>query len=183
MTTSTSNNLFYFCFRQLIIVILMKTEINNIQKSTVQRALHLAKTPILIALILTPIRFSLELAGLPESAIFIIGILWLTLGFAIYLGIKLYNDKSAYLILLLSLAIFSPISRFPVAVLWWIDTRWNIGTHYSLYFDNFAQALFQQVVYGSLIQLIPGYLIGAITIAIMRHKKTVTKTMNTIDNE
>ena len=161
----------------------MKTETDSIQKSIVKLALRLAKTPILIALILTPIRFSLELAGLPESAIFIIGLLWLTLAFAIYWGIKLYNVKGAYLILLLSLAIFSPISRFPVALLWWIDTRWNIGTHYSLYFDNFAQAVFQQMVYGSLIQLIPGFLLGAITITIMRHKKSVDKTMNTIEND
>jgi len=161
----------------------MKAKTDIIQKSIVKRSLHFAKTPILIALILTPIRFTLELAGLPEGAIFIIGLLWLTLGFSIYWGMKLYNDKSAYLILLLSLAIFSPISRFPVAVLWWIDTRWEIGTHYSLYFDSFAQATFQQVVYGSLIQLIPGFLLGVITIAIMRHRKTITKTMNTIEND
>lgn len=161
----------------------MKKETNIIQKSIVKQALHLSKIPILIALILTPIRFSLEFAGLPESVIFIIGLLWLTLTFAIYWGVKLYNEKNAYLILLLSLAIFSPISRFPVAVLWWIDTKWDIGTHYSLYFDNFAQATFQQVVYGSLIQLIPGFLLGVITIAIMRHKKTVTKTINTLEND
>ena len=161
----------------------MKTEIDINQKSTVLRALGLAKTPIIIALILTPIRFSLELVGLPESVIFIIGLLWLTLAFAIYWGIKLYNDKRAYSILLLSLLIFSPISRFPVAILWWIDTKWEIGTHYSLYFDNFAQATFQQVVYGSLIQIIPGFLLGVITIAIMRNKKIVTKKMNTIENE
>lgn len=142
------------------------------QKSTFQRSLHLAKTPMLIALILTPIRFLLELVGLPERVIFIIGLLWLTLGFAIYWGIKLYNNKNAYLILLLSLAIYSPISRFPVALLWWVDTRWEIGTHYSLYFENFAQATFQQMVYGSLTQLIPGFLLGAIIIAIMRYKKT-----------
>jgi len=161
----------------------MKKETNIIQKSTFKRALRLVKTPILIAFILTPIRFSLELAGLPESVIFIIGLLWLTLAFAIYWGIKLFNEKNAYLILLLSLCIFSPISRFPVAILWWIDTKWEIGTHYSLYFDNFVQATFQQVVYGSLIQLIPGFLLGAITIAIMRYRKTVTKTMNTIEND
>jgi len=161
----------------------MKKEKEIIQKSTFQRALRLAKTPIIIALILTPIRFSLELVGLPESVIFIIGLLWLTLVFSIYWGIKLYNEKNSYLILLLSLIIFSPISRFPVAVVWWIDTRWKIGTHYSLYFDNFAQATFQQVVYGSLIQIIPGFLLGAITIAIMQNKKTVTKKMNTIENE
>jgi len=43
------------------------------------RAFSLAKTPVLIAMIVTPIRFSLELAGLPENVIFIIGLLWLTL--------------------------------------------------------------------------------------------------------
>ena len=30
-------------------------------------ALNLAKIPVLIAMIVTPIRFSLELAGLPEN--------------------------------------------------------------------------------------------------------------------
>ena len=138
-----------------------------------QRALGLAKTPIIIALFVTPIRFFLELAGLPENVIFIIGLLWLTLAFAIYWGIKLYNKKSPFLILLLALIIFSPISRFPVPVLWWIDNRWEIGTHYSLYFDNFAQATFQQVVYGSLTQIIPGFILGSLTIAIMQYRKSV----------
>ena len=140
-----------------------------------QQALTLAKTPILIAMFVTPVRFFLELAGLPENFIFIIGLLWLTLAFAIYWGIKLYKEKNPFLILLLSLIIFSPISRFPVSVLWWIDTRWEIGTHYSLYFDSFAQATFQQVVYGSLIQIIPGFLLGSLTIAIMQYRKPVKK--------
>ena len=48
------------------------------------RALNLAKIPVLIAMIVTPIRFFLELAGLPENLIFIIGLLWLTLAFAVY---------------------------------------------------------------------------------------------------
>lgn len=160
--------------------ILMKKEKEVIPKTTFQHAFLLAKKAIVIALILTPIRFSLELAGLPESIIFIFGLLWLTLSFAIYWGIKLYKEKNSYLILLLSLLIFSPISRFPVAVLWWVDTKWKIGTHYSLYFDNFTQATFQQVIYGSLIQLIPGFLMGTITITIMRNKKNATKKINTI---
>jgi hypothetical protein len=140
-------------------------------KIVFQHAFRLAKTPIIVALFVTPIRFFLELSGLPEYVIFIIGLLWLTLVFAIYWGIKLYNEKHSYLILLLSLIIFAPISRFPVAVLWWIDTKWEIGTHYSLYFDSFAQAAFQQIVYGSLIQIIPGFLLGSITFAIMRYRK------------
>lgn len=153
------------------------------QKTIIQRTLGLIKTPILIALIVTPIRFSLELAGLPESVIFIIGLLWLTFAFAIYWGIKLHNKKQSYLLLFLSLVIFSPISRFPVAVLWWIDTKWEIGTHYGFYFDNFGQALLNQLVYGSLIQIIPGFLIGSITIVIMQNRKTVAMKNNTIENE
>ena len=66
------------------------------------RALNLAKTPVLIAMFVTPIRFFLEMAGLPENVIFIIGLLWLTLAFAVYWGVKLYNEKQSYLLLLLS---------------------------------------------------------------------------------
>jgi len=152
----------------------MKNKDNQDQKLLLHRAFHLAKTPIIIAMFVTPIRYFLELLGLPENVIFIIGLLWLTLGYAIYWGIKLYNEKRSYLLLLLSLMIFSPISRFPVAVLWWIDTKWRIGTHYGLYFDNWLQALLNHLVYGSLVQIIPGFLLGSITIAIMKHKKSVT---------
>ena len=119
----------------------------------------------------TPARYFLELAGFPENVIFIVGLLWLALAFSVYWGIKLYNENYRYLLLLLSLIIFSPISRIPVAILWWIDTRWEIGTHYGLYFDNFAQAFFQQVVYGSLTQIIPGFLLGSLTLVIMKNRK------------
>ena len=139
------------------------------------RALSLAKTPVLIATFVTPIRFFLELAGLPENVIFIIGLLWLTLAFAVYWGIKLYNEKHQYRLLLLSLIIFSPVSRFTVFIVWWIDTKWAIGTHYGLYFDNWIQALVNHVVYGALVQIIPGFLLGSMTLAIIRYKKSVTK--------
>ncbi|MBU2921124.1 hypothetical protein KO504_07195 [Winogradskyella psychrotolerans] len=147
----------------------------NKEKTALQQAIYYAKAPIIIALILTPVRYGLELLGLPENAIFIIGLLWLTLGIAIYLGIKLGNQKQAYKILLLSLLIYSPISRIPVAILWWVDTKWEIGTHYGLYFDNFGQALLNHVIYGSLVQLVPGFLLGIVTITIMRYRKTLTK--------
>ena len=147
----------------------------NNEKTTLQQAIYYAKALIIIALILTPVRYCLELFGLPENAIFIIGLLWLTLGFSIYLGIKITNHKQAFKILLLSLLIYSPISRIPVAILWWVDTKWEIGTHYGLYFDNFGQALLNHVIYGSLVQLIPGFLLGTLTIAIMRYRKTLTK--------
>jgi len=160
----------------------LKNKVNRLTNVKVifKRALSLAKTPIIIALFVTPIRFFLELAGVPENVIFIIGLLWLTLVFAVYWGIKLYNEKRPYLLILLSLIIFSPVSRFPVSVLWWIDTRWEIGTHYGLYFDNWIQALLNHVVYGALIQIIPGFLLGSITLAIMQNRKSVTiKTSNT----
>ena len=139
------------------------------------RALSLAKTPVLIAMFVTPIRFFLELAGLPENVIFIIGLLWLTLAFAVYWGIKLYNEKHPYRLLLLSLIIFSPVSRFTVFIVWWIDTKWAIGTHYGLYFDNWIQALVNHIVYGALVQIIPGFLLGSMTLAIIRYRKSVTK--------
>lgn len=183
MTTSMSTPLSYFCFKHLIIVILMETELDINQNSTVYRAIKLSKIPILIALILTPIRFSLELIGLPDNAIFIIGLLWLTLGFAIYWGIKLCNEKHAYRLLFLSLLIYSPISRFPVALLWWIDTNWEIGTHYGLYFNNFGQALLNHVGYGTLVQIIPGFILGFITLTIMRNRKGAIRKTNTLDNE
>ena len=139
------------------------------------RALSLVKMPVLIAIFVTPIRFFLELAGLPVNVIFIIGLLWLTLAFSVYWGIKLYNEKQPYLLLLLSLIIFSPVSRFTVFVVWWIDTKWSIGTHYGLYFDNWVQALLNHVVYGALVQIISGFLLGSMTLAIMRYRKSVTK--------
>lgn len=148
-------------------------EINK--KTLLQQAIYYAKTPIIIALILTPVRYGLELLGLPEYAIFIIGLLWLTLGFAVYLGIKIANHKQAFKILLLSLLIYSPISRIPVAILWWVDTKWEIGTHYGLYYDNFVQALVNHVIYGSLVQLVPGFLLGMLTITIMRYKTALKK--------
>lgn len=147
----------------------------NNEKTTLRQAIHFAKVPVIISLFLSPIRYTLELIGLPDNAIFIIGLLWLTLGFAIYLGIKTFNEKKPYQIILLSLIIFSPISRIPVAILWWIDTKWEIGTHYGLYYDSFGDALLNHVIYGSLVQLIPAFLLGTITIAIMRYRKTITQ--------
>ena len=150
------------------------------KKSILSEAISYAKIPIIISLFLTPIRYFLELIGLPEYAIFIIGLLWLTLGFAIYLGIKVFNKKKAMAILLLSLVIFSPFSRVPVAILWWVDTKWEIGTHYGLYFNSFGEALLNHVVYGSLVQIIPAFILGVITMAIMR-KRTGLK-INTQEN-
>ena len=155
-------------------MVIDEKELSN-RQGVLQQAFHLAKIPIIISLFLTPVRFLLELAGLPEYAIFIIGLLWLTLAFSVYWGIKLYNEKKAYLLLLVSLIIFSPVSRLTVVAAWWVDTRWEIGTHYGLYFDHWTQALLNQVVYGALVQIIPGFIIGALILAVMRSRKKVAR--------
>ena len=145
----------------------------NTQNTLFEEALNHVKTPIIIALVLTPVRYILELIGLPEKFIFIIGLLWLTIGISVYWGIRFHGKKRFLTLLLLSLVIYSPISRFPVALAWWIDTKWQLGTHYGLYFDNFGQAVLNQVVYGSLIQILPGFLTGSITFAILQHRQTL----------
>ena len=124
--------------------------------------------PVLISLFVTPVRFFLELAGIPEVYIFLIGLLWLTLAFAVYWGITLSTEEHPYRLLLLSLVFFSPPSRIPVFVLWWITKTWGLGTHYDI-FDSWDQALVGQLVYGSLVQIIPGGLLGSLTLAIKRH--------------
>ena len=133
-----------------------------------QQALRLAALPVLISLFVTPIRFFLELAGIPEVYIFLIGLLWLTLAFAVFWGIRLSAEEHPYRLLLLSLVFFSPFSRIPVFVLWWITKTWGLGTHYDI-FDSWDQALVGQLVYGSLVQIIPGGLLGSLTLAIKRH--------------
>ncbi len=159
----------------------MKKEITT-QKTLFQEAFNLAKTPMIIALFLTPIRYTLELIGIPENFIFIIGLLWLTIGIAIYWSIRFHTKKHFLILLLLGLLIYSPVSRFPVALAWWIDTNWQLGTHYGLYFDNFGQVVLNQVIYGSLIQIVPGFLLGSITFAIIQHKQTLNLKNNTIKN-
>lgn len=161
---------------------MIKEEKITTQKTLFQEALYLVKIPIIIAVFLTPVRYTLELTGLPENYIFIIGLLWLTIGVTIYWAINFHNKKRFLLLLLLSLIMYSPISRFPVALAWWIDTKWELGTHYGLYFDNFGQVVLNQVIYGSIIQIIPGFLTGSITFAIMRQKLALKLKNNTIKN-
>ena len=135
----------------------------------IKRALRLAAVPVLISLFVTPVRFFLELAGIPEVYIFPIGLLWLTLALSVFWGIRLSAEEHPYRLLLLSLIFFSPPSRFPVFVLWWITTTWELGTHYNI-FESWDQALIGQLFYGSLVQIIPGSLLGFLTLAIKRHR-------------
>ena len=135
----------------------------------IRRALKLATLPVLISLVVTPVRFFLELAGIPEVYIFPIGLLWLTLAFAVYWGVRLSDDERPYRLLMLSLVFFSPPSRFPVFVLWWVTKTWELGTHYDI-FDSWEQALVGQLVYGSLVQIIPGVLLGSLTLSLRRRR-------------
>ena len=153
------------------------------EHGVLKKAFHLAKTPILISFFLTPVRFLLELAGLPEYAIFLLGLLWLTLAFSVYWGFLLYHKLNAFLLLFVSLLIYSPISRLTVVAAWWVDTRWEIGTHYGLYFDNLTQTFLNQGVYGALIQIIPGFALGSITIGIIRYKRSNTNNPESIQND
>jgi len=147
------------------------------KKSILQQALQLSKVPIIIACFVTPLRCILEYIGLPDNVIFMIGLLWLTLGFSVSWSIKWYQNPKFVVIPLLSLCIYSPISRIPVAIAWWIDVNWQLGTHYGLYFNTFDQVLLNHVFYGALVQIIPGFIIGAITFVIM-HSTRKTKNIN-----
>ena len=76
-------------------------------------------------------------------------------------------EAHPYRLLWLSLSFFSPLSRLPVFLLWWITTTWGLGTHYNI-FDSWDQALVGQLFYGSLLQIIPGGMLGSLTLAIRR---------------
>jgi hypothetical protein len=138
-----------------------------------RRALRLAAWPVLISLFITPVRVLLEMAGVPTVFVFPLGLLWLALGFSVFLGIRLGEEEHPYLLLLLSLSIFSPPSRLPVFVMWWIDTTWELGTHYGM-FDSWGQALFSQLFWGSLIQVVPGFLLGSIVLGITGARASTT---------
>ena len=138
-----------------------------------RRALKLAALPIGIAMLVTPVRFFLELAGLPEVVIFPIGLLWLTLVFAVVWGRRLADDPHGFRLLLLALALYSPPSRVPVFVLWWITKTWELGTHYDI-FDDWVQALVGQLFWGSLVQIVPGAIVGAVTLAVVRRRRAAS---------
>jgi hypothetical protein len=159
------------------------TEVASEKKSTmILQVLQIIKIPVMISWLITALRFVLELVKIPEHFIFFIGLLWFTLGCSIYWAIKFHSKKQFYLLFILALLIFSPLSRIPVALAWWIDTYWQLGTHYGFYFDTFGQVLWNQVFYGTLVQIIPGAIIGALTFAIIRQKNKSKLKNKTISN-
>jgi len=92
------------------------------------------------------------------------------MAYSIYWGVKLADQEYPYRTLLLCLFILSPVSRIPVFILWWITKTWELGTHYDI-FDNWSQALIGQLFYGSLVQIIPGFILGSLTLVIIRMKE------------
>lgn len=148
-----------------------KIQLEN--RTLLLQAVDLIKIPTLIALAITPIRFALEYMGVNENYIFLIGLLWFTMGVSIYWSFKHYKRKNILGIILISLLIYSPISRVPVAFAWWIDLEYNLGTHYGLYFESFSQVLLNHMVYGSLVQIIPSFVIALITTKILIYKNNV----------
>jgi hypothetical protein len=95
------------------------------EPTLIRRALGLAAWPVLIAICITPVRFFLELAGVPTVYV------------------------------------------FPIGLLWWSTHTWGLGSHYDM-FDSWDQALIGQLFYGSLLQIIPGGMLGSLTLAIRR---------------
>lgn len=131
----------------------------------IKQAWQLAKFPIVIALLITPIRFGLELAGVPDYLVFPIGLLWWSIAVSAYWATKHFNHSSPYKLVFVSLLILAPISRIPVFVLWWITKTWNIGTHYDI-FENWIQAFVGQFFWGPLIQMVPSMIVASIILMI-----------------
>ena len=134
-----------------------------------QRAVKLAALPAVISLFVTLARFFGERAELPDAVTFIVGIFWLTLVVGVFLGIKLADEEQPYRLLLVSLVVFALLSRIPVFALWWVTDKWGLGTHYD-FADTWGQALLGQFVFGPLTQIIPGTLVGFLTLAIKRRR-------------
>ena len=133
-----------------------------------KRALGIAVWPALISLLVTFARFFGERAQLPNAVTFVLGIVWLTFIVAIYWGVNLADEEQPYRLLLLSLVVFALLSRIPVFALWWITNTWGLGTHYD-FTDSFGQALLAQL-FGALIQIVPGTILGWATLALKRRQ-------------
>ncbi len=132
-----------------------------------EQAWKLARWPAFISVFVTLARFFSERAGLPAGVSFLIGIFWLTLFVAIYLGVQLAGEERPYGLLALSIAVFALLSRIPVVVLWRITRTFGLGTHYDV-FETWAQALGAQLVIGVALQVIAGGIMGIIALHLKR---------------
>jgi len=132
-----------------------------------RRSLQLAALPVLISVLVTLARFFGERAELPSPVTFVIGIFWLTLVVAVFWGLKLAREERPYRLLFASLFVFAFLSRVPVVALWWITKTFALGTHYDVY-QSWGAALVAQFVFGTLIQVVSGGVLGAATLVIAR---------------
>jgi len=135
-----------------------------------QRATSLAALPALVSLFVTLARFFGERAELPTTVTNIVGIFWLTLVVAIFLGLSLAGEESPYRLLFLSLVVFALLSRIPVVVLWWITKTYGLGTHYDV-FSGWGEALVGQFFFGTLTQIVPGGLLGVLMMVVKRRSR------------
>jgi len=131
---------------------------------------RIVSMPLLVAWLVTPLRFTLEYIGINENYIFVIGLLWFSLGLAVYWSLKYANRAYALKLLMVLMIVFSPLSRIPVAIAWWFDVEYQLGTHYGWYFDSFHQVLINHMFYGALIQLLPSLLLAALIIKVQNSK-------------
>ncbi len=138
------------------------------------KAFKQAAWPALISVIVTLARFFSERAAMPNMVSNVIGIFWLTLILAIYLGIRLVGEKRPYGQLFLTLFVFAILSRIPVVVMWWITKTYALGTHYDL-FDTWGQALVAQFLYGTTTQMVTGGIVGLLALFLNRRSQK-TKT-------
>ncbi len=130
-------------------------------------AFQLATWPAVISLFVTLVRLFGELAGIPSPITFLIGIIWLTLIVAVFWGLQLGTEKHPYRLLFLSLLVFALLSRIPVTALWWVTKTYQLGTHYDV-FNSWGEALVNQFLFGTLLQIVPGGILGLSLLAIKR---------------
>ena len=140
------------------------------EKHMLGKAIRLVKFPLALALIVTSLRFFGERADWPSLWTFFLGIIWLTLFVGVYWGFKLSQEDRPFALLCLSLLLFSWLSRIPVVVLWWITTRFSLGTHYDMYQD-LSQALVFQFGVSTLVQVAFGAAFGGVALAFARSRQ------------
>ena len=136
-----------------------------------KRAVRLAVWPSIVSVAITSLRFAGERADWPSLWTFLLGIIWLTVIVGVYWGYKLSAENRPMRLLCISLLVFSWLSRIPVVALWWVTTRFTLGTHYDMYRD-LPQALAFQFGVSSLVQVAIGATIGGATIAFVRYGRS-----------
>lgn len=134
------------------------------------RALRLAAWPLLVSVAVILLRFLGERREVPSVITFLLGVIWLTLIVAAYWGWTLREIERPHRLLFLSLLVFSLLSRIPIVFMWWITSRYGLGTHYDMY-RNLAQALLFQFGVSASVQIVTGFLVGSLALALSRRRR------------